>query len=148
VIAPFQAALSLLAALALAGCANAPGPARAPASACARGQQPMAAELLYFGTRTPDGVVTSAEWGAFVDTEVTPRFPDGLTAWRASGQWRSAAGALVREDTWVLHIVDAPDAAPDAEILGLVEASKKRFAQQSVLRVSGVACVAFRDGGA
>ena len=103
----------------------------------------MTSELLYFGTRTPDGVVTGADWRGFVDAEVTPRFPDGLTTWPASGQWRSPAGLLVREDTWLLNIVHAPDAASDAAMAGVIAAYKKRFAQQSVLRVTSAACVAF-----
>lgn len=132
---------SVLVMASLAACAGAPGPALTPA--CARGQQAMATELLYFGTQGPGGVVTGVDWRAFVDAEVTPRFPEGLTAWPASGQWRSPAGQLVREDAWVLNIVHAPDAASDAAILGVIDAYKKRFAQQSVLRVSSAACVAF-----
>src|SRR6185503_16288331 len=35
---------------------------------------------LYFGSSKPDGsVVTEAEYQLFVNNEVTPRFPDGLT---------------------------------------------------------------------
>jgi hypothetical protein len=35
---------------------------------------------LYFGSGKPDGSsVTEKEFRAFVDKEVTPRFPDGLT---------------------------------------------------------------------
>jgi hypothetical protein len=133
------AALGLMAALALDGCANAP----VPAPGCAPGQQAMTSELLYFGSAMPQGVVSAEAWRDFVDDVVTPRFPDGLTAWPAAGQWRPAGGAVVREASTVLNIVHAADARSDAAIAEIVDAYKKRFQQESVLRVSSAACVAF-----
>ncbi|MCK9688772.1 DUF3574 domain-containing protein [Scleromatobacter humisilvae] len=123
--------------LALAGCAV------APASRCAPGQAAMRAELLYFGTAGPRGTVSPEDWRDFVDEVVTPRFPDGLTAWPANGQWKPAGGAAVREASWVLSIVHRPDAASEAAIAGIAEAYKTRFQQESVLRVSSDACVSF-----
>ena len=123
--------------LALAGCAG------APAQRCAPGQQAMRAELLYFGTAMPQGTVSPEDWRGFVDEVVTPRFPDGLTAWPANGQWRSAGGAAVREASWVLSILHRPDAKSDAALADIAEAYKKRFRQESVLRVSSDACVSF-----
>ena len=128
-------------AIALGGCAG--GNAPAPATACARGQQAMTSELLYFGTAMPQGVVSAEDWRGFVDAVVTPRFPDGLTAWPASGQWTPAGGATVREATWVLNVVHAPDARSDSSIAEIVADYKRRFHQESVLRVSSAACVAF-----
>ena len=130
-------------ALALGGCALANAPAPVPASACAPGQQAMTSELLYFGTAMPQGVVSAEDWRGFVDAVVTPRFPDGLTAWPASGQWKAAGGATVREATWVLNVVHAPDARSDSSIAEIVADYKRRFHQESVLRVSSAACVAF-----
>ena len=124
-------------ALAFGGCA---GPS---APACPSGRQAMTSELLYFGTATPQGVVTAEAWRDFVDEEVTPRFPDGLTTWPASGQWRPAGGAPVREASWVLDVVHAKDARSDAAIAEIVDDYKRRFHQDSVLRVSTAACVAF-----
>jgi hypothetical protein len=134
-------AASALAVLALAGCALAPVPGLAPA--CANGQQAMASELLYFGTAMPQGVVSATDWQAFVDAEVTPRFPAGLTTWPAAGQWRGGDGALVREASYVVNIVHAPTPADEAAIGAIVQAYKQRFHQESVLRVSSAACVAF-----
>ena len=125
--------------LAVDGCANAPP----PAAPCAPGQQAMRAELLYFGTAMPQGSVSSEDWRGFVDEVVTPRFPDGLTAWPASGQWRSADGAAVREASWVLNIVHKPDAGSETAIAEIVDACKKRFHQEAVLRIGSAACVAF-----
>ncbi len=123
--------------LAFAGCAV------VPSSPCAPGQQAMRTELLYFGTAMPQGTVSPEDWRGFVDEVVTPRFPDGLTAWPATGQWRSAGGATVREASWVLSIVHRPDAKSDTALADIAEAYKKRFQQESVLRVSSDACVSF-----
>src|SRR5262249_33834929 len=62
--------LLLLWSLALvAGCSTIREPA------CAAGEQRGVSELLYFGTATPTGVVSDAEWSAFLGNVVTPRFP-------------------------------------------------------------------------
>ena len=65
-------------------------------------------DTLYFGMSKKDGVVTDAEWQAFVDEAITPRFPDGLTVFDARGQWRGADGAIGRERSKALLIVHAP----------------------------------------
>ena len=127
----------LATAFALGGCASASAPA------CGPGRQAMSSELLYFGTAMPQGSVSPAQWQAFLDAEVTPRFPAGFSAWPAAGQWRGADRALVREPSFVLNVVHAPSAADDAAIDALVQAYKRRFRQESVLRVTGAACVAF-----
>ncbi|PCO16625.1 hypothetical protein CQA18_26060, partial [Enterobacter hormaechei] len=31
--------------------------------------------------------ISAAEWQTFVDSQVTPRFKDGLTVFDAKGQW-------------------------------------------------------------
>ena len=103
----------------------------------------MTSELLYFGTAMPQGVVSAEAWRGFVDEVVTPRFPDGLSAWPAAGQWRPAGGAVVREASTVLNIVHGADAGSDAAIAEIIDAYKRRFQQESVLRVSSAACVAF-----
>jgi hypothetical protein len=126
-------------ALALGACASAP----VPAPACPGGAQAMTSELLYFGTAMPHGSVSAEAWRGFVDEVVTPRFPDGLTTWPAAGQWRPAGGALVREASWVLNVVHAADARSDIAIAEIVDDYRQRFHQESVLRVSSAACVAF-----
>jgi hypothetical protein len=112
-------------------------------SSCAAGEQAMLHEALYFGTDRPGGVVTSADWASFLEGTVTPRFPQGLTSWEASGQWRNDKGAVVREASHVLHIVHLPDERSDKAIVELVAAYKTRFQQEAVLRVKTAACVSF-----
>src|SRR5262245_9277744 len=83
---PMSYVLVALAAV-LAGCATAPTPA------CRPGEHSTVSDLLYFGMAKPTGgVVTQEEWDDFLRVTVTPRFPEGLTAWPASGQWRGADG--------------------------------------------------------
>src|SRR5689334_21818217 len=59
-------------------------------SSCRNGAAQMARMELLFGASRRDGsAVGEVEWQAFLDTEVTPRFPDGLTVLTGYGQWRS-----------------------------------------------------------
>ena len=124
--------------LSFAGCATSPAQI-----ACASGEQRLVHEALYFGTATPTGVVTRAQWDEFLASVVTPRFPDGLTAWQASGQWRGADGTIVHEDSHVLNLLHPDDAASDRAVREIVEAYKTRFAQDAVLRVQAQACASF-----
>ena len=110
---------------------------------CPSGQQMMTAEYLYFGAAKPDGQVSADDWRAFLDEVVTPRFPRGLSVWQASGQWKSAAGPIVREPSYVLNIVHESSETTDAAIIGIMSAYKSRFRQEAVLRVRSTACVSF-----
>jgi hypothetical protein len=111
-------------------------------AACAPGEQSAVSDLLYFGMAKPaGGVVTDVEWADFLNTSVTPRFPAGLTAWPASGQWRGANGKVVREDSRVLNLVHSPDAATENAVRAIMAEYKTRFAQEAVLRVRTRACL-------
>jgi hypothetical protein len=110
---------------------------------CPSGQQMMTAEYLYFGTAKPDGQVSADDWRTFLDEVVTPRFPQGLSVWQASGQWKSAAGPIVREPSYVLNIVHESGETTDAAIIGIMSAYKSRFRQEAVLRVRSSACASF-----
>ena len=57
----------------------------------------MVNDQIFLGTDTPSGPVSPQEWTSFLAESVTPRFPQGLTVWQASGQWRGNDGAIVRE---------------------------------------------------
>ena len=61
------------------------------------GEQKQVAELI-FGRKIGDRVaVTETKWSRFVDQEITPRFPDGLSVVDARGQWRdSVRNTIVR----------------------------------------------------
>ena len=115
------------------------------ASSCAADEAERVVASMYFG-RNIGGVlgVDDAEWAAFLDTEVTPRFPDGLTVTDVDGQWRdSETGAIVREPSKVLTLFLGDEAA-DREKLDLIaEAYKTQFQQQAVALVVERSCVTF-----
>jgi Protein of unknown function (DUF3574) len=121
----------------LAACASMPAPT------CEVGERLAIHDSLYFGTGTPTGTVTPQEWAEFLRNTVTPRFPQGLTVSQASGEWRGADGALVRESSHILTLVHPDDALSETSVLELVASYKERFQQEAVLRVKVRACVSF-----
>lgn len=127
----------LAALAALSGCAN------HPALTCLPGEQAAILDRLYFGTDSPGGAVGPEEWKLFLDREVTPRFPQGLTTWDAKGQWRNAGGVIQPETSHILHIVhpDAPDS--ETSLRALIDVYKAKFRQESVLRVRSEVCASF-----
>src|SRR5688572_26537686 len=55
------------------------------------GAKPLARTELFFGLARPDGSRVSVdEFQQFLDQEVTPRFPAGLTLLGGDGQFRNA----------------------------------------------------------
>jgi hypothetical protein len=108
---------------------------------CALNEQSAVQDSLYFGTGRAIGVVTSEEWSKFLEVAVTPRFPQGLTVSQASGQWRGSDGSIVRESTYVLHLLHASDAQSEASVAAIVAAYKAQFQQEAVLRVRAKACM-------
>jgi hypothetical protein len=100
---------------------------------------------LYFGSEQPDGeVVTEAEFQQFVDEEVTPRFPDGLTLLTGYGQFRNSTGAIVKERSMVLILL-YPLTMSDAntKLEEIREAYKDAFEQESVLRIDSFSLISF-----
>ncbi|HVJ36653.1 MAG TPA: DUF3574 domain-containing protein [Stenotrophomonas sp.] len=134
--------------LLLGGCASAP-PAAPTATAELRGDPARPAGAsgwvrseLYFGVgeetgagdRPQDQPISEERWRAFLDKEVTARFPDGLTVFDAYGQWLFRAAAQPnRLKTKVLVILheDSPQRRADIEAIRL--AWKQATGHQSVL---------------
>lgn len=110
---------------------------------CGRGGQPAIQEVLYFGTQMPSGHVTQEEWVQFLAEVVTPHFPEGLSSWSASGQWRSASGQIVREPSYVVSLIHPDDSTAHRAIQEITVAYKTRFQQEAVLRVSSSTCMSF-----
>jgi hypothetical protein len=92
-------------------------------------------DQLYFGLSSPDGEITDAQWQAFLSDVVTPRFPDGLTAWDAKGQWKNQKGEITREPSRVLQLVHPASAKADAAIAEIIAAYKNKFRQESVMKL-------------
>lgn len=93
-------------------------------------------DRLYFGRGIPGGgSVSDQDWAEFLAAVVTARFPAGVTVWRADGQWRGATGSISHESTFVLEIIHPNDAATERAIREVAAEYRRRFAQESVLRV-------------
>ena len=119
-----------------AAVAPAPGlSCRSPARAMTR------LEMLFGNARRNGPPISDDEWTSFVDTEVTPRFPAGLTVLRGPGQWRDRDGLLAREQSHILVVWHEPNSQSEADIEAIRSAYKVRFDQQSVMRVESISCV-------
>jgi hypothetical protein len=101
---------------------------------------------LYFGLGMAghtDGV-SEADWLAFLDKEVTPRFPDGLTVVDAYGQWQGARQSHPeRLRSKIVVLLYADSVARQSSINAIRTAWKARTGDQSVLRVTQSAEVSF-----
>lgn len=100
---------------------------------------------LYFGTNRSAGTpVSDTEFSTFVEQEVTPRFPDGLTLLNGLGQFRNSAGAIVKEKSFVLILLYPPQTVDaNRKIQEIRDRYKFAFGQESVLRVDSFAFVSF-----
>jgi hypothetical protein len=125
----------------LAGCASAP----AYHNACVDGHQRPTAEIVFgrvIGVTEGPGV-SEADFANFLDSEVSPRFPDGLTIVDAQGRWTPPAGTVIHEPSKVVMIVLTGRPDDQAKLNAVREAYKRRFQQQSVLLLTQDNCVSF-----
>jgi hypothetical protein len=141
---------ALLAVL-LAACATTPAPS---ASATLQGDaahpgqtQGWVDTRLYFGLGQADqpgqGISESA-WRDFLDKEVTPRFPDGLSVLDVYGQWQGKQETAPERLHSKLLVIDYPDTPENRSKIEAIRAAwKKRTGDQSVLRVTQPADVSF-----
>jgi Protein of unknown function (DUF3574) len=124
-----------------------PTPAEAPLTAgihCDPGDTAMVRDVVYFGRNRPDGgTVSDAEWEAYLDSVVTPRFPAGFTVVEAEGHWRGERGVVERERTEVLTLLHSGDQASRDAVRALTEEYIRRFHQEAVLRERLAACARF-----
>ncbi len=100
-------------------------------------------ESIYFGSNKPGGTVTTMEWAKFVNDHVTPAFPEGLTSWAGSGQWRMADGKIEREISYILQLTHDTTEEKESAIRAIMDRYKKEFHQEAVLRVRSHACLSF-----
>ena len=145
---PWVVALPLLLS---AGCAATSGP-RAGAPATADRAHPVHATgwvdtRLYFGlgpADRPGAGISDAAWRNFLDREVTPRFPDGLSVIDVYGQWRDPVAPLPERLRSRVLVIDYPDTPGNrARIEAIRSAWKQRTGDRSVLRVTVPAEVSF-----
>lgn len=101
---------------------------------------------LFFGSQKPDGSeVTDAEFQTFLNNEVTPRFPEGLTLLAGRGQFRNLQGIIVKENSKLLILLYPIDkeSKSSRKIEQIRRAYKTAFQQESVLRTDSRSCVSF-----
>jgi len=122
--------------------ADAAGQARAvvrrPLARGAHNQTLMFARTeLFFGTAKPNGTaVTDEEFFGFLDEQITPRFPDGLTLLKGDGQFRSGE-EIIKEESFLLILLYPVKDFKDSSALieSIRDFYKSEFDQESVLRV-------------
>lgn len=93
---------------------------------------------LFFGTGRENNVpVSDEEWQQFLDEEVTPRFPAGLTVVTAVGQFRGANGIIIQEKSMIMILLYPLNAyrSSSEKIEQIRVAYKQAFQQESVLRI-------------
>ncbi|HEY2466291.1 MAG TPA: DUF3574 domain-containing protein [Terracidiphilus sp.] len=102
---------------------------------------------LYFGLGPadhPEQGVTESDWRAFLDREVTPRFPYGLSVMDVYGQWQGKKQAVPERLRSKMLIIDYPDTAENrAKVDAIRSAWKQKTGDQSVMRVTEPADVSF-----
>ena len=108
---------------------------------CGDAAAPRMKTTLYFGLSREKGAISELEWQIFLRDEVTRRFPDGLTAWDAEGQWRTPAGAIDHERSKVLLLVHPDTADARRGVQEVIATYRKMFQQQSVLWEGSRVCV-------
>ena len=93
---------------------------------------------LYFGTARPDHKppVSEAEFQGFLDNNITPAFPDGLTLLKGLGQFRGANGVTVQETSFLVILLYPAQTRREnsVKIEQLRKDYKEQFEQESVLR--------------
>lgn len=142
-----MASLSLL----LAACATSPATgtsATLQGDAAHPGQtQGWVDTRLYFGlgpADRPDQGISESSWRGFLDKEVTPRFPDGLSVLDVYGQWQGKQETQPERLHSKLLVIDYPDTPENrTKIEAIRTAWKQRTGDQSVLRVTQPADVSF-----
>lgn len=110
--------------------------------ACPDGTDHFVEYQLFMGRSNASGeIVDDAAWAAFLEDTVIPRFPDGLTVLDGQGHWRGAQDIAYQERSKLLVVLAPPGDGPMGLTTEISEEYKRRFGQESVLRVVGDACV-------
>jgi hypothetical protein len=100
---------------------------------------------LYFGLGLADTPDTSeSQWRDFLDNEVTPRFPSGLSVVDVYGQWQAKNQTTPSRLRSKMLIVDYPNTPENRDKIEAIRAAwKQRTGDQSVLRVTEPVDVSF-----
>lgn len=130
-----RAAGAAILGLALVGCMTAPKPA------CPAGQSQLRTAQLFLSAKPP-AKISDSDIRKFVDAEVTPRFPAGVTVVDGGGQWRGDENRLIREAAKVVMIVLPEKGDPAGKVEAVRAAYRAKFKQDSVVVLPPPSCVA------
>jgi hypothetical protein len=126
---------ALILVLGVAGCVSAPKP-----QACPAGQAQLQTAQLFLGAKRP-AAPKDGDLRRFVDQEVTPRFPDGVTVVDGGGQWKGSENRMIREASKVVLVV-LPASGGGAKVEAVRTAYRSRFKQEPVVVLPPPACAA------
>ncbi|NOQ25737.1 MAG: DUF3574 domain-containing protein [Bacteroidales bacterium] len=102
---------------------------------------------LYFGMDIPNGgEVSDVEWETFLETEITPLFPDGYTVFTATGLWADEdTNESISERSRVLSIVYKTEEEQTVNNKITIISNKyiEQFNQNAVLRIDTPVIVTF-----
>ncbi len=146
--------LAPLFAVALAGCVHRAAPVAVVAAPTLTGDpshpgqtQGWVDTKLYFGLGPadhPEQGISEAQWRAFLDKQVTPRFPSGLSVVDVYGQWQGKDEPAPERLRSKMLIIDYLDSRENRDKIEAVRAAwKQKTGDQSVLRVTESADVSF-----
>lgn len=125
------------------GCANQPkNPDGTPAPSHISPDRPLH-PVSWIRTELYFGRVDEESWKTFLESEITPRFPSGLTLLDANGQWRGRDGIVHHVPTRILVILHPDDPATDRALEEIRLGFVHRFHHESVLRSDSRAQVTF-----
>jgi hypothetical protein len=103
----------------------------------------MRTELVFGMSRSSGPDITEAEFQSFIDNQVTPRFPDGLTVLSGNGQFKDSTGAIIKEKSKLLILLYPFTRASSRKVDDIRSDYVTMFQQQSVLRTDEEQCVSF-----
>lgn len=129
-----RAVWAAILALALAGCMT-------PRGGCPAGQAQLRTAQLFLSAKPP-ARISDRDIRKFIDTEVTPRFPEGVTVVDGGGQWRGDENRLIREASKVVMIVLPEKGDPLGKVEAVRAAYRARFKQESHVVTPPPSCVA------
>jgi len=125
---------TLILVMALGACASAPEMA-----ACPMGQEELRTAQLFLGRGAPKSGAVEQDIRRFVDEEISPRFPDGVTVMDGGGAWKGSENLLVREATKVVLIVMPRTGGPE-RVEAVRAAYRSRFQQDTALLINQSSC--------
>lgn len=125
---------ALILMLGLAGCAS------APKAVCPVGQSQLHTAQFFLGAKPP-AKLNDRDLRLFVDREVTPRFPDGVTVVEGGGQWKGAENRLIREAAKVVLVVLPATGDSQGSVEAVRTAYRGKFKQETVVVLPPPSCV-------